>query len=122
VTVADKRDVFALGVVEGDAEDFAGVSGMLKDGADEGVLIAVDGLDLAWWLFHGDAKIPCEAPSNHPPKQSGELEPFRLARLLRTAWKWYQSRLTSIRTATSMGSRLISASKLRRMWQVIEIG
>jgi hypothetical protein len=36
-------------------------------------------------------KIPQEAPSENPPEQSGELEPFRLARLLRTASQWYQS-------------------------------
>jgi hypothetical protein len=35
--------------------------------------------------------MPLEAASEHPPKQSGELKPYGLARLLRTAGKWYQS-------------------------------
>ena len=47
VAIADECDVFALGVVEGDAEDFAGVSGTLEDGADEGVLVSINGLGFA---------------------------------------------------------------------------
>jgi hypothetical protein len=41
--------------------------------------------------------MPLEATSENPPKQSGELKPYGLARLLRTAWKWYQSRKSSVR-------------------------
>ncbi|MEO7100188.1 MAG: hypothetical protein ABI162_12565 [Luteolibacter sp.] len=85
MTVADEGDVFALGIVEGDAKDFAGISGAFEDGADEDVLVAIDGLDLAGFL-HAMLGI-----FKHPPKQSGELEPYRLARLLRTAWKWDRS-------------------------------
>ena len=47
VAIADECDVFALGVVECDAEDFAGVSGTLEDGADEGVLVSINGLGFA---------------------------------------------------------------------------
>jgi hypothetical protein len=47
VAIANEGDVLALGVVECDAEHFAGVSGTFEDGTDEGVLIAIDGLDLA---------------------------------------------------------------------------
>ena len=47
VAIADECDVFALGVVEGDAEDSAGVSGTLEDGADEGVLVSINGLGFA---------------------------------------------------------------------------
>jgi len=35
-------------------------------------------------------EIPFWAFSKQPPKQSGELKPYGLARLLRTVWKWYQ--------------------------------
>jgi len=58
VTVANECDVFALGVVEGDAENLGGVSGAFEDGADEGVLVAIDRLDLAG-CFHGTVRMPC---------------------------------------------------------------
>ena len=58
VAIANEGDVLALGVVEGDAEDFAGVSGTFEDGADKGVLVSINGLDLAG-CFHGTMKIPC---------------------------------------------------------------
>jgi hypothetical protein len=38
MATADEGYVFALGVVEGDAEDFKGVPGAFEDGADEGIL------------------------------------------------------------------------------------
>ncbi len=59
MAVADKGEVLTLGIVEGNAEDFSGVSGTLKNGVDEGVLIAIDGLDLACWFVDGSVKIPC---------------------------------------------------------------
>ena len=59
VAVADECDMLAFGIVEGDAEHFAGASGALEDGADEGVLVTINGLDLAGWLFHGTVKISC---------------------------------------------------------------
>jgi hypothetical protein len=46
IAVADEGDVLALGIVEGDAKNLAGVTGSLEDGTDEGVLVAIDGLDL----------------------------------------------------------------------------
>ena len=58
MTVADEGDMFALGVVEGDAEDFAGVSGALEDGAEEGVLVAIDGW-ICVMASSWHAKIPC---------------------------------------------------------------
>ena len=45
VAVAAERDVFALGVVEGDTEDFSRRAGPLEDCPDLRVLVAVDGLD-----------------------------------------------------------------------------
>ncbi len=47
VAVANQGDVLALGVVEGDAKHLSGISGAFEDGTDEGVLVAIDGLDLA---------------------------------------------------------------------------
>ena len=55
----DECDMLAFGIVEGDAEHFAGASGALEDGADEGVLVTINGLDLAGWLFHGTVKVSC---------------------------------------------------------------
>ena len=51
--------MLAFGIVEGDAEHFAGASGALEDGADEGVLVTINGLDLAGWLFHGTVTMSC---------------------------------------------------------------
>ncbi len=90
VTVADQGDVLGLGVVEGDAQDLAGAARALEDGADLDVLAAID-RGGARGCFHGTAKMPLETASEHPPKQSGELKPYGLARLLRTAGKWYRS-------------------------------
>ena len=59
MAVADEGEVFALGIVEGDAKDFLGIPGPFENGADKGVLIAIDGLDFTYWLTHGTAKIPC---------------------------------------------------------------
>ena len=42
VAVTDQRDVLALGVVEGDAEDLAGVPGAFENRPDERVLISID--------------------------------------------------------------------------------
>ena len=89
VAVADQGEVLALGVVEGDAENFSGISSTLEKGADECVLIAINGL-VCFGFFHGTMEIPFWAFSKQPPKQSGELKPYGLARLLRTVWKWYQ--------------------------------
>jgi hypothetical protein len=47
VAVADEGEVFVFGIVEGDTENHAGITGALEDGADEGVLIAIDGVGLA---------------------------------------------------------------------------
>lgn len=43
--------------VEGDANDLTGVSGALENGADEDVLVSIDGLDVTG-CFHGTAEIP----------------------------------------------------------------
>ena len=59
MAIADGCDVLAFDIVESDVEHFVGVSGPLEDGADEGVLVTINGLDLAGWLFHGPVKIPC---------------------------------------------------------------
>ncbi len=48
---AHKGDVFALGIVEGNTDDLAGIPGALKEGAQSGVLAAIDGF--AFWL-HGN--------------------------------------------------------------------
>ena len=45
VPVAAERDMFALGVGDGDTEGFARRTGPLEDGSDLLVLVAVDGLD-----------------------------------------------------------------------------
>jgi hypothetical protein len=74
VAVADESEVFALGVVNGDTEDIAGIPSALEDGANVDVLISIDGLCFAR-CFHGTEKIPFYGTSEHPPKQSGELEP-----------------------------------------------
>ena len=42
VAVTDQGDVLALGVVEGEAEDLAGVPGAFENRPDEHVLIAID--------------------------------------------------------------------------------
>ena len=47
VAVADQGEVFAFGVIKRDAENLAGITGSLEDGADEGVLVAIDGGGLA---------------------------------------------------------------------------
>ena len=51
VAVADERDVFALGVVEGDAENLAGIAGALEDGAEEDVLVSIDGCGFVAGMF-----------------------------------------------------------------------
>jgi hypothetical protein len=42
MVIADEADVFALGVVESDADDLAGISGAFEDGANKGVGVTID--------------------------------------------------------------------------------
>ncbi len=42
VAITDQCDVVTLGIVEGDAEDLAGIPGALENRPDEHVLIAID--------------------------------------------------------------------------------
>jgi len=58
VAVANERDVFALGVVEGDTEDLMGLACALEDCADVCVLVSIDGCGFTG-CFHGTVKIPC---------------------------------------------------------------
>lgn len=76
VAFTDQRDVFALGVVEGNAVDLSGVPGALENRPDEHVLIAIDRCDFGLFgSLHGTTKKPCWTPPKNPPKQSGELKP-----------------------------------------------
>ncbi len=47
MAVADEGDMLALGVVEGDTENLAGIAGALEDGTNERVLVSIDRLDFA---------------------------------------------------------------------------
>ncbi len=74
--VGRKCDVFALGIVEGDAEDLSGVPGALENRADEHVLIAINRGDFGMFgCLHGTTMMPYWTPSRNPPKQSGERKP-----------------------------------------------
>ena len=55
VAVATQGHMLALGVVEGDAENLAGIGGFLKNRPEKGVLVAVDGGRCG---FHGILKMP----------------------------------------------------------------
>jgi len=57
--------VLALGVVEGDTEDLAGIACALEKGAHKNALITEDGLALWGGLrsFHDPERMPCEANS-----------------------------------------------------------
>ena len=84
VTVTDEGDVLAFGIVEGNAEDLAGVPGTFENGADESVLITIDGLDFAYWFAHGIVKIPCLVASIFYRSSQASLSPNGIACLLRT--------------------------------------
>ena len=76
VAITDQCDVFTLGIVEGDAEDLAGIPGALENRPDEHVLITIDRCNFGLFgSLHGTTMMPCRTPSKSPPKQSGELKP-----------------------------------------------
>jgi hypothetical protein len=57
VAIATKRDMFALGIIEGNAEHFSRITGSFKDSFEKLVLVAVDGL-CKFNIFHGIMKMP----------------------------------------------------------------
>ncbi|MFT6862697.1 MAG: hypothetical protein ACJAVK_001256 [Akkermansiaceae bacterium] len=91
VAVTDQCDVFALGIVEGDAEDLAGVPVALENRPDEHVLIAIDRGDFGLFgSLHSTTKVHIGHPQKVRRSSQASSSPNGLARLLRTVQKWYQ--------------------------------